>query len=325
MMTLAYLLGGLAILLVCGDLLVRGAVAIAVRFGVPPLIVGLTVVAFGTSAPELMVAIKAVLNDAPGIAIGNVVGSNVANIFLVLGLPALLYPIACNQPSIRRNTLTMLAVTVLFTIICLSGVLTLVQGLLLFALLIIFLTYSGYHATRWPEEELADDPDTIDGVSGLPQTALSIIIFLAIGIIGLPAGGHLFVTGGTEIAQYFGVSEAAIGLSVIALGTSAPELATTVMAALRKQPDVAVGNVLGSNIFNLLCIMGVAAMIGDIPVPDSFLYFDLWVMVIAAVALLPFAMARATISRTAGGFFIAAYVAYLYFLFLADIALETGA
>lgn len=318
MMMLFYLIGGLVTLLICGDLLVRGAVALAVKFGVPSLIVGLTVVAFGTSAPELMVSVGAVLNGTPGLAIGNIVGSNVANVLLVLGLPALVYPIACNQPSLPRNTLTMLAVTVLFVIICLGGVLSVLQGLLLFTLLIIFLTYSGYHATRWPEEEHVDDPENIDGVSGLPKSPLAIAGFILIGVVGLPAGAHYFVEGGTEIARFFGVSDAAIGLSVIALGTSAPELATTIMAALRKQPDLAIGNVLGSNIFNLLCIMGITPMIADIPIPHAFIYFDLWVMLIAAMAIVPFAMAGRTITRRAGMFFLAAYVAYMYFLFVAD-------
>lgn len=317
-MMLLYLIGGLITLLICGDVMVRGAVALAVKFGVPSLIVGLTVVAFGTSAPELMVSVGAVLNGTPGLAIGNIVGSNVANILLVLGLPALLYPIACSHPSLRRSTLTMLAVTVLFVIICLSGVLGVLQGVLLFTLLIIFLVYSGYHATRWPEEEHVDDPENIDGVSGLPKSPWAIAGFILIGMIGLPIGAHFFVLGGTDIAQHFGVSDAAIGLSVIALGTSAPELATTIMAALRKQPDLAIGNVLGSNIFNLLCIMGITPMIADVPIPDAFLYFDLWVMLIAALAIVPFAMAGRTITRGAGMFFLAAYGAYMYFLFVAD-------
>jgi len=317
-MMLLYLIGGLITLLICGDVMVRGAVALAVKFGVPSLIVGLTVVAFGTSAPELMVSVGAVLNGTPGLAIGNIVGSNVANILLVLGLPALLYPIACSHPSLRRSTLTMLAVTVLFVIICLSGVLGVLQGVLLFTLLIIFLVYSGYHATRWPEEEHVDDPENIDGVSGLPKSPWAIAGFILIGVIGLPIGAHFFVEGGTDIAQHFGVSDAAIGLSVIALGTSAPELATTIMAALRKQPDLAIGNVLGSNIFNLLCIMGITPMIADVPIPDAFLYFDLWVMLIAAMAIVPFAMAGRTITRGAGVFFLTAYGAYMYFLFVAD-------
>lgn len=317
-MMLLYLIGGLITLLICGDVMVRGAVALAVKFGVPSLIVGLTVVAFGTSAPELMVSVGAVLNGTPGLAIGNIVGSNVANILLVLGLPALLYPIACSHPSLRRSTLTMLAVTVLFVIICLSGVLGVLQGVLLFTLLIIFLVYSGYHATRWPEEEHVDDPENIDGVSGLPKSPWAIAGFILIGMIGLPIGAHFFVLGGTDIAQHFGVSDAAIGLSVIALGTSAPELATTIMAALRKQPDLAIGNVLGSNIFNLLCIMGITPMIADVPIPDAFLYFDLWVMLIAAMAIVPFAMAGRTITRGAGVFFLTAYGAYMYFLFVAD-------
>ncbi len=318
MMYLA-LAGGLLVLLFCGDLLVRGAVALAVRLGIPSIIIGLTIVAFGTSAPELVVSIHAVLKGAPGIAIGNVVGSNIANILLVLGLPAIIYPTLCNQPSIRRNTFLMLGTSVLFVVLCFSGALHFWQGALLFILLLLFLAYSAYYASRCPEAVDDEVEELLEG-DALPTNGLKITAYITLGILGLPLGAHLFVLGGTDIARAFGVSEAAIGLSLIAFGTSLPELATTVVAALRKQADVAVGNVIGSNIFNLLGIMGVTAMVGTVPIPVNFLWFDLWVMLIAALLIVPFAMARTTITRSAGAVFVAGYCSYMYFLFLADRA-----
>jgi len=319
MVTYLSLAAGLLLLLFCGDLLVRGAVALATRLGIPSMVIGLTIVAFGTSAPELVVSIHAALKGVSGIAIGNVVGSNIANVLLVLGLPAIIYPIICDQPAIRRNTVIMLGSSALFTFLCWHGALHFWQGALLFLLLIIFLGYSAHYAATCPEA-VSGEVDELIEEGALPAGSGRITVYLLAGIIGLPLGAHLCVTSATEIARTFGVSEAAIGLSVIAIGTSLPELATTVAAALRKQADVAVGNVIGSNIFNILGIMGITAMVKTIPVPPNFLFFDLWVMMIAAVLILPFALARTTITRSAGAVFLIGYVSYLYFLFLADQA-----
>lgn len=315
------LVSGFVILLFCGDLLVRGAVSLALKLRIPSILIGLTVVAFGTSAPELVVAVKAALTGADGIAIGNVVGSNIANVLLVLGLPALIYPTVCNQDAVRRNTLFMLAATIVFIALCFFGELVFWQGALLFSLVLCFLAYSAKHAADANGgEELEQEFELSDGVSGLPQKMWVIIGFILVGILGLPLGAHFVVDGGTDIARAFGVSDSAIGLSLIAFGTSLPELATTVIAAFRRQPDVAVGNVLGSNLFNILGIMGITAMVAPIEVPHSFLWFDLWVMLIAALLVVPFAMSKGTITRAAGAFFFFGYAAYLYFLFVADRA-----
>ncbi len=311
MMYLA-LAGGLIILLFCGDLLVRGAVALASRFGVHPLIIGLTVVAFGTSAPELMVSVKAVLENAPGIALGNIVGSNIANILLVLGLPAIIYPTLCNQASIRRNTSMMVGATMLFVALCMTGTLTFMDGAILFALVLCFLAYSGLRAKKHPEIGIEDD---LEEISGLPERVWAICAFLVIGLLGLPLGAELVVDGSTEIARRFGVSEAAIGLTVISMGTSLPELATTLVAALRRQADVAIGNVIGSNLFNILAIGGITAMVRPLPVAENFMSFDLWVMLATALLVVPFAFMRATITRLAGAIFVALYAGFLVAVF----------
>lgn len=320
------LISGFVILLFCGDLLVRGSVSLALKLGIPSILIGLTVVAFGTSAPELVVSIKAALSDAGGIAIGNVVGSNIANILLVLGLPAIIYPTLCNQDVVQRNTLFMVGATLLFIFFCLFGTLVFWQGVVLFTLVVLFLAYVANHAFRAnvPDEDIAAEFEIPSDGEGLPRSGWTIAFFLFIGLCGLPLGAHFIVDGGTGIARAFGVSDAAIGLSLIAFGTSLPELATTMIAAFRRQPDLAVGNVLGSNLFNILAIMGITTMVTPIEVPDAFIWFDLWVMLIAALVIVPFAMSRGTITRAAGLFFVVGYVAYLYFLFVADSAAQAA-
>ncbi len=320
------LISGFVILLFCGDLLVRGAVSLALKLGIPSILIGLTVVAFGTSAPELVVSIRAALTGVSGIAIGNVVGSNIANVLLVLGIPAIIYPTLCDQMSVRRNTIFMVSATIIFIFLCLFGQLVFWQGLILFTLVLLFLAYVATHAVSSANGSgagaaaIEEEFELPDESSGLPQNPIMIVLFLAAGVLGLPLGAHFIVDGGTEIAQAFGVSDSAIGLSLIAFGTSLPELATTVIAALRRQADIAVGNVLGSNLFNILGVMGITAMVAPIDVPSAFIWFDLWVMLIAALLVVPFAMSKGTITRSAGAFFLIGYVAYLYFLFVADRA-----
>lgn len=309
------LLGGFVILLVSGDFLVRGAVALAIRLGIPALVIGLTVVAFGTSAPELVVSVRAALTGSPGISIGNVVGSNIANVLLVLGLPAIIAPTNCNQPFIGRNTLYVVAASMLFITLCFYGPLGFWHGLLLFALVILFLIESGRRAGSSSSSMNAEEAlEDIDGVAGLPGSRWTLGLFIFVGLIGLPAGAHLIVDNATGIARDFGISEAAIGLTLVALGTSLPELATTLAAALRGHSGLAVGNVLGSNLFNILAIMGVTSILAPVPIPEEMLRFDLWIMLAATVAVVPFALRRGTITRVPATAFVAAYLAYTYFV-----------
>ena len=315
----AFVVLGLVILLFAGDILVKGAVNLALRLGIPALIVSLTIVAFGTSAPELLIAIKAVLDDVPGLALGNVVGSNTANILLVLGVPAILAGLGVPSDS-RREYLFMIAASILFIVLCFVGPLTWWHGLVLLAVLVFVLgdAVRGARAHRRAnaataaeveEEELEDieeaDPD-------MPWWR--VIAYLLLGIVGLPIGANLLVENATEIAETYGVSDVVIGLTLVAIGTSLPELATTVMAAYRRQSDVAIGNVIGSNMFNLLAIIGVATLVGPIPVDPEFLYLDLWVMLGASLILAPFVFRRLPMGRTIGVAFSALYVGYIVVL-----------
>jgi cation:H+ antiporter len=301
---------GLVILLLAGDALVRGAVNLSLRIGIPALIVSLTIVAFGTSAPELLISITAALEGVPGIALGNVVGSNTANILLVLGVPALLATMHTADCETRKSYVLMIAGSVLFIALAFLGEFTWISGVvLLLALSFVLLDAvrdARAHRAAGEETDL-DEPEGAD--PDMPWWR--IIMFLLLGLIGLPLGAHLLLEGATSIARDFGVSETVIGLTLVAVGTSLPELATTVMAALRRQADVALGNVIGSNMFNLLAIIGVASLVSPIPVDPAILRFDLWVMLGASLILFPFVFLKWNINRIWGVVLTALYVIYV--------------
>jgi cation:H+ antiporter len=311
------LIGGIALLLLCGDLLVRGAVGLAERLGIPAMIIGLTVVAFGTSAPEFVVSLKAALADSPGIAIGNVVGSNIANVLVVLGLPALIATTECDQTDIVRNSVYVLVATVLFIALSHLGPLSVWHGIVMLTLMALFLVETGRRASNHRNGNAAKPGcgpqivEEVDGVSGVPHTLLGMLALILLGLIGLPVGAHLTVDAARQLATQWGISEAAIGLTVVALGTSLPELATTLVAAVRRHCGLALGNVLGSNLFNILAIMGTASVITPIPVPQRFLDFDLWVMLITTLMIMPFVIGRRTLTRLPAFAFLVAYVAYI--------------
>jgi cation:H+ antiporter len=299
---------GLAVLVLAGDLLVRGAVNLALRLGIPALVVGLTIVAFGTSAPELLVSVQAVLKDAPALALGNVVGSNIANILLVMGLPALITAAVLGR-EVMRDYWLMIAASVLFIALSLGGTFGRLQGLILLGALVLVMAdlYLRTLRSRAPVEP----PEGAD--PALPGWRIAVLLVL--GLIGLPLGADLLVDGAVNVASALGVSEAVIGLTLVAVGTSLPELATTLVAALRREGGVAVGNVLGSNLFNLLAIIGIASLVGPIPVPPEMLQRDLWVMLGASLLLAVFLISGRPIGRVAGVGFLAAYGLYLVSLF----------
>ena len=311
-MNLIMTAGGLVLLVVAGDLLVRGAVALSLRLGIPALVVSLTIVAFGTSAPEMLIAIQSALDDLPGIAYGNVVGSNIANVLLVIGLPALLATINTRECDTRRSYIQMIVASLLFIVLCFFGPLFTIHGLILLAFLTLVLidayrsARAARHAGMQPEDELAE---LEDAEPDMP--ALKIATFLVVGLVGLPIGANLLITGAQAIAIKLGVSEAVIGLTLVAIGTSLPELATTVMATLRRQADVVLGNVIGSNLFNLLAIMGVASFFGPLPVPHGFLQFDLWVMLASSLLLIPFVLGWVNVTRIWGVLFVGLYILYV--------------
>jgi cation:H+ antiporter len=304
---------GLVILLLAGDVLVKGAVNLALRLGIPALIVSLTIVAFGTSAPELLVSIQSVLDGAPGLALGNVVGSNTANILLVLGIPALLAGIGVGSSDARRDYVIMIAASVLFIALCALGPLTLWHALVLLAVFAAIMAVTARAALAHRKAYEADPADALEEADP-DMPGFKIAIYLVLGLIGLPLGANLLVDSATEIAAAYGVSDEVIGLTLVAIGTSLPELATTVMAAYRRQTDVVLGNVIGSNLFNLVLIIGVAGLFGPIPVDPDFLRLDLWVMLAASLILAPFVFLRLPMGRGIGLAFSALYVGYIVIL-----------
>jgi len=309
------LFGGLTYLLLGGDLLVRGAVALARRAGIPPLLVGLTVVAFGTSAPELCISLGAVFSGHPDISVGNVVGSNIANVLLVLGIPALIYPTVCDRRTIGRDTALVVAASLLFVLFCFLGPLGRIQGALMFSMLVLILWRTARGRSQGsPEPEAVED---FGGMLGLPRRPGMIGLFLVLGVLLLPLGADLMLDGAIQIASRFGVSSAVIGLTVVAVGTSLPELATTMVAAFQRHSELALGNVIGSNLFNILAIMGLAALLAPVPiaVPPSFLHFDLFVMLGATGLLAFFAWRGSSIGRGYGLLLLTAYALYLGALF----------
>ncbi|MBB4211952.1 cation:H+ antiporter [Rhodothalassium salexigens DSM 2132] len=309
---------GLVLLIFAGDVLVRGSVQLAERLGISPLIIGMTIVACGTSAPELLVGVEAVLFGAPRLALGNVVGSNIANVLLVVGLPALIAPMTCQAPRLVRNLSVMLAITVVFIAIAHTGRFAWWDGLVLLALLVAFIWWNIRAGRRDPRVvEALVDMDEIEEASSAPL-AWSILL-VAGGLAGLAFGADLLVEGSVTIAETLGVPEAVIGLTMVAIGTSLPELITAIMAAVRCQCDVAIGNVIGSNIFNLLAIIGVASLFGDVPVPSIFLKFDLWLMLAASLALVPFCVARRAVGRWSGLLLLLAYAGYMVWLATGDV------
>lgn len=310
---IAFVFAGLAILLFAGDLLVRGAVGMAYALKIPALVIGLTIVAFGTSAPELFITINAVLSGAPGVAVGNIIGSNIANVLLVLGAPAIIYPIRCAAPGLGRNAAAMLAATALFIYFAyVGGYLDAGRGAILLAGLVAFLTLTGLMvATGRVKDAVTED---LSDVEEAPRSGLKIAAFLLIGLIGLPLGAHVLVTNAASVARELAIREEIIGLTVVALGTSLPELATVIVSAFRRHAEVALGNVVGSNLFNLLAVGGAAGIAGGAPFSSEALAFDIPVMAAATVALTAAIWARWTIFRLLGLAFIAGYGAYIYML-----------
>ena len=316
-MLLAFLLllGGIVLLIWAGDVMVRGAAALARHWGVPALVVGLTIVAFGTSAPELVVSVQAVLAglDASNLASGNVVGSNIANVLLAIGLPALVLAIPTNIPGVGRNSLVALAATSAVVLMVLLGTpLARWQGAVLFAGIIAYLLFMFRLARAGGDDPLLDEMEEIEeGRMGLANSVWLSALRVGLGIVGLLVGGSLIVDNASLIARGFQVSEAIIGLTIVALGTSLPEIATVLVAAWRGQADVALGNVLGSNIFNSFAVLGAAALAGPVMVERDVARLDIWVMLAASFALAVLVFTRRPIGRGVGIALVLAYAVFM--------------
>lgn len=303
------MLGGLVLLATGAEGLVRGSTALALRFGVTPLVVGLTVVSFGTGSPELFVSIQAALKGESGLALGNVVGSNISNIALILGLSSLARPMKVRSELIKREVPLMIAITLLLCLLLLDGMLSRLEGLLLVAGSIGYTTYAYIAARRDRSAVIAEQFE--EALVESRRAAWLDVLFVVIGFVLLLGGANVLLIGAMNIAEQFGVSQVVIGLTIVAIGTSLPELAASVVASTRREPDVAFGNAIGSNILNILLILGVAAVIRPIETQGLRL-FDIGVLVASAVILLPLMWRGWVLNRWEGGFLVASYVVYLY-------------
>lgn len=301
-MDYVYLVVGLIGLFFGGEALVRGSVGIARKMAIPPLLIGLTVVGFGTSTPELLVSVDAALRGVPDIALGNIIGSNIANILLIGGLTALVWPIRVTGATLRRDTAVMVAAALVLVPMFALGQMGRLPGLLLVAGLAGYLIW----AYRQPGDAAAEE---VDGP--LPVSTLVSVLWVLGGLVLLMVGARFLVDGAVSIARGFGISEAFIGLTIVAVGTSLPELATSLIAAFRRQSEIAIGNIVGSNIFNVLGILGVTALITPVPVASRFLTFDLPVMIGVSLILTALLLTRQVIGRGFGVALLAGYVAYV--------------
>ncbi|MEQ8858465.1 MAG: calcium/sodium antiporter [Pseudomonadales bacterium] len=302
---------GVALLTAGGELLIRGALAAARRLGVSPLLSGLVIVGFGTSAPELVVSVNAALARRPDIAIGNVVGSNIGNVLLILGVCALITPLTVKPLALRRDAVAVVAASVLFIVLVAGSALARPDGVVLLGMLAAYLVWA-YVSERTlvapaAELHLAEE----QALTALPHSGLAIGAAVAAGLILLVAGAESLLNGAVALALDMGLSEAVVGLTLVAVGTSLPEFSISLIAAIRGQADVAVGNVLGSNVFNLLGILGVSALLQPLPVTGRIIEFDQWVMLAAALLLLVFLHTGRRLSRLEGGILLLGYVGYL--------------
>ncbi|GAA3954567.1 calcium/sodium antiporter [Allohahella marinimesophila] len=319
LMTIIYLVGGLVLLVAGAEVLVRGAAKLAGIFGISPLVIGLTVVAFGTSFPEMAVSVQSAYAGKGDIAIGNVIGSNIFNILFILGLSAMIIPLVVSRQLIRLDVPVMIAASVLVVALGFDGQLGRLDGAILFGLVIIYTTYLVISSRK--EQSAANDEFADEfGLNEKPgQYAWLVnLAFIGVGLGLLLLGSDFLVTGAVDLARAFGLSELVIGLTVIAAGTSMPEVATSVMAAIKGERDIAVGNVVGSNIFNLLSVLGLASLVSPIPlaISESALAFDFPVMIAVALACLPIFFSGYVINRWEGLLFFAYYIAYTAYVVL---------
>lgn len=307
-----YIAGGFLLLLVGGELLVHGSVALARRLHVTPFLIGLTVVAYGTSAPELVVSLGAALKDAPDLAVGNVVGSNIANILLVLGFGAVIASVKSNRRVLSRDLPALMGAALLFIVFAQNGVIVAWHGGVMVLALAGLSAYSYIDERRHHARSAASGNDEEEGLYRPPKPLGLALLFVGLGLVAVIAGAGLLIDGSVALAHTLGVSEAVIGLTVLALGSSLPELATTIVAAYRRHGEIAFGNILGSCIFNILGVIGLVAIVLPLPVAARLRAFDLWVMLGVLALPLVIALFDWRIPRPGGFLFLAGYAGYVY-------------
>ncbi len=312
---------GFVLLYYSAEWLVKGSSSLARSLGITPVVIGLTVVAFGTSAPELVVSVVSSVKAKSMIAVGNVVGSNICNIALVLGASALFYPIKSHPSVVQRDIPVMLAVSLYLLLLSFDSRLGRIEGFTLFAGIIIY-TFMNYY---WCRKEVSSEAcegsaaivSDVEQIGYIPSRSKQIVLII-LGIAGVVVGADIVVDAAVIIMTIIGVDEKFIGLTIVAFGTSLPELATSVVAAIRKEMDISIGNLVGSNVFNILSVLGAAALVRPIPIPGGFIASGLWIdyLVMLTISALPWLMMRKrlTITRGNGGFLLACYVGYLVYL-----------
>lgn len=317
-LSIILLIVGLALLVFAADWLVQGSAKIAAAVGISPLIVGLTVVAFGTSAPELAVSVMSAFKGEAEIAVGNVVGSNVFNILVVLGLSAVIIPLVVNQQLIRFDVPVMILLSFGLYGLAMDGMLGRIDGIVLVAAMLAYVLFLLRQSKKEKNASVLKEYEEEFGDVGTDPQWLKNLSLIVIGMSGLVLGSKLLVDGAVDIAKHFGVSELMIGLTIVSIGTSLPEVATSVVAALKGERDIAVGNVVGSNIFNIVSVLGISSVVAPkgIFVPQAALDFDLWVMIAVALAALPIFFFGYRIGRGSGIFFLVFYLAYMAYLIL---------
>lgn len=315
---IAFLIIGLVLLVYSADFLVKGAANLAAALGISPLVVGLTVVAFGTSAPELAVSVMSAFKDQADIAVGNVIGSNIFNILFILGISAMIIPLAVNAQLVRFDVPVMIFVSVLLYFLSMDGLISRVDGILLFLVLLSYVAFLLRISKKEKDAGSLSEYEQEYGKHTVDPKWLKNTVFVLGGVAGLVIGSDRLVFGAVYIAKHFGVSELIIGLTIIAAGTSLPEVATSVVAALKGERDIAVGNVVGSNIFNIVTVLGISSMVAPagVAVAKVALDFDMLFMIAIAVAALPVFFHGYKIGRMSGFFFLSFYAAYVVYLIL---------
>lgn len=312
-MTLFLIAIGLVLLPAGGELVVRGSVRLSRMLNISPLVVGVIVIGFGTSLPEVVVSINAALSGSPGLAVGNVVGSNIANSLLVIGLPALFVPVIVDTRAVLRDGVGLLGVTIVFVGICLHGVLNTWMAITLLTLLCIYIVIATRTGSGSGTESLSSQAGVDDVFESEPkkQHFIKTLLIVLAGFVAIAAGAECLVSGAVELARRLGVSNEVIGLTIVAIGTSLPELVTALVAAYRRQTDLSLGNVLGSNIFNLAGVAGVTGLVVPLPISDSIAQYDVWVLAGTTVLLFMFMWSHYRISRAEGGILFAGYCVYI--------------
>ena len=302
-----FLIIGSAMLFYGAEFIVKGGSQLARYFGLSPIVIGLTVVAFGTSLPELVVSIVAAIGGSSPIAIGNVVGSNIANVGLVLGISSLIFPIKINLSQIKNDLIIYIFVCLMFSAFCMNGIISRQEGLILFLSVLVYTWYSFYYSSSKNNDEDVNDKN--------PSNLRMLFILIISGITLLSFGANLFVKGAIDIARYFGISEIVIGMTIVALGTSLPELATSVIASFRKEHAISIGNIVGSNLFNLLSVIGIVSLVSPIESPKEILFFEIPYMIIYGLILFPIGMLKQPIHRLTAAFLLIGYLLFIYQLF----------